>query len=672
MKRWMLFIACLGSLMSSVEVKAQSEEERRLIAASQADASPLYFNPDVKEVSDIKQGNFRNEKECIIRGGLPNFFARLQAGKPVTIGYIGGSITQGNVCYRPQSAKFISSMFPGVKKTWLNAGVSGTGTDLGACRIHQQLLKHNPDLVFVEFAVNGAYAPGMEGIVRQIVRFNPHVDICFIYTLLNGQTVAYQQNRIPANIEGLEKIAEHYQLPSIHMGMEAAQLEKENKLVWKGIADTANGRILFSNDGIHPLQAGGDLYAAAIARSFVKMNKPVVAVSHQLPDALIADNWEDGTMVDPLAIATFDDQWTQVKTAGSDLKQYAGWFPYIMKADTPGASFSFKFKGTMFGFFNIGGPEVGQLSVSVDGKPVKLQVIAASGYRLQKASSEKGNEVIDLFNSYCNNRYRGQYDLVQVPDGEHEVTIAISPLKADKRAILGAKQLQDITAHPDKYDQTVFYLGKVLLKGTPITPAKAKLTQKEKWELKLQRYAKQDAAAFPAPNGILFTGSSTIENWKSVQADFPGKPIISRGISGTRVNDLLNYADQVITPYKARQIFIYEGDNDLGLKRTPQQVIADFEQLFNKVRRDNKKAEIIFISIKPSPRRLKDTAKIQEANRLVKLFLEKKKNTGYIDIYNAMLSSGKELVPAYYREDGLHLTEEGYRVWAATIKPFVK
>src|SRR5690606_36001811 len=104
---------------------------------------------------------------------------------------IGGSITQGNVCYRPQTAKYLQSMFPDVPLKAINAGVSGTGTDLGACRLQDQLLQYHPDLIFVEFAVNGAYAPGMEGIIRQIWQFDPEIDICLIYTINNGQTKIY-------------------------------------------------------------------------------------------------------------------------------------------------------------------------------------------------------------------------------------------------------------------------------------------------------------------------------------------------------------------------------------------------------------------------------------------------------------------------------------------------
>jgi hypothetical protein len=44
----------------------------------------------------------------------------------------------------------------------------------------------------------------------------------------------------------------------------------------------------------------------------------------------------------------------------------------------------------------------------------------------------------------------------------------ISAVKADKRSILGEKQLADITARPERYDRTVIYLGKILLCGTPV------------------------------------------------------------------------------------------------------------------------------------------------------------------------------------------------------------
>ncbi|WEK37692.1 MAG: SGNH/GDSL hydrolase family protein [Candidatus Pseudobacter hemicellulosilyticus] len=663
---------------------AQTAAELSKIAASQGAAAALFFNPMTDKVPELGAAvsSYQDNKECTVRGGLPHFMARLEKKAPVVIGYIGGSITQGNTGYRPQLSKWIQQQYPHVKMRWLNAGVSGTGTDLAACRIQEQLLRHQPHLVFVEFAVNGAYQPGMEGIIRQIIRNNPETDICLVYTLLNGQTKIYQQGKVPENITGLEAIAEHYQLPSVHMGMQAAKLEQEGALVWKGDPKAADGKIVFSTDGIHPLMEGGNFYAAAVARGIKKINTTGNSAAHLLPNPLIPDNWEDAGMYAPEEVADFSGEWTRLTTKDeAKIKGFNSWFPTIMKAATPGASLSFRFSGTMFGLFDIGGPEVGQLSIEVDGKPVVLEEISSKGFHLYKAVPAGGQSTLNRFNRYCNNRYRGQYDMIAVGPGEHTIVIRLAPDKADKAGTLGEGQQQDISQHPEKYDQTVLYLGKILLRGKPLKAAAAanaskapaaNLSQQQKWEQKVRNYERQDSLNPPGKKIILFTGSSTIENWKSLQQDFPGRNVLNRGISGTKTSDLLAYADRVIKPYKAAQIFLYEGDNDIGYKLTPEQILEQFTKLFEKTRELHPKANIVFISIKPSPRRLKDSVAIQRSNALIQDYLRGQKNAGYADVYTAMLGPDGGLPPAYYREDGLHLTPEGYKVWTAVIGRHLK
>src|SRR5690606_6486094 len=65
--------------------------------------------------------------------------------------------------------------------------------------------------------------------------------------------------------------------------------------------------------------------------------------------------------------------------------------------------------------------------------------------------------------------YRGQYELIKLAPGQHTVTLKVASAKADKCAILGPKQLTDITHHPEKYDATRIYLGRILLRGKPLT-----------------------------------------------------------------------------------------------------------------------------------------------------------------------------------------------------------
>jgi len=456
-----------------IKLDAQLERnEADEIAASQGGSSPLVFTVSNDSAATIAPGTFYHEKECTVRHGLPNFFNKAKKGRELTVAFIGGSITQGNTGYRPQTASYMQTLFPDVNFRWINAGVSGTGTDLGAFRIGEQVLRYHPDLIFIEFAVNGAYQPGMEGMIRQILTADPHTDICLIYTILTGQTSIYQQGGIPHNIRGLERVATHYQLPSIHLGMEAASLEARGQLVWKGDLQSAMDKLIFSTDGIHPLKAGGDLYAAAIARAFVKMKVKQGTQPHALPTPLFADAWEYATMYEPQEIATFDESWENVPTWDSGLRQFNGWFKTVMTANKTGATCTFYFEGDVFGIFDIGGPEVGQLSVSVDDLPVGLKQIEENGYRFWQIENDVIKDtLINRFNIYCNNRYRGQYDIFRLTPGRHKITLKISHVKANKAHILGVNQLADITKKPEKYNDTRIYLGRILLRGKPLQPA---------------------------------------------------------------------------------------------------------------------------------------------------------------------------------------------------------
>ena len=112
-----------------------------------------------------------------VREGLPATAAKLDAGEPVTIAYFGGSITEQNG-WRIQSAELLKKLYPKAAIRSINAAIGGTGSDLGAFRLAHDVLRHKPDLVFIEFAVNDAGAKddrvrkAVEGIVRQIRKCN--------------------------------------------------------------------------------------------------------------------------------------------------------------------------------------------------------------------------------------------------------------------------------------------------------------------------------------------------------------------------------------------------------------------------------------------------------------------------------------------------------------------
>ena len=458
-----IFLILLSYRLSFAQ-QTQNRTSDSLIAASQTGAMPLIFSVN-QSFGNFAVSDFKDEKEFSIRGGLPNFFSKAKSGKPLTIAYLGGSITRADECYRMQFAANLQNIYPTIVFKSINAGISGTGTDLGACRLQEQVLNYHPDVVFVEFAVNGGPNEAMEGIIRQIIKHNPQTDICLIYTIYKAQTRYYSVGKYPPNIESLDKLAVHYNLPSIHLGMETSILEKEDKLVFAA-ANPVLGKIVFSKDGVHPTQEGGNLYAAAMARAFNKMKNGAAEItSHALPKPLLKGNWEDAHWYPFNANISFSKGWKEVGTDKVEsFKQFNPWFSTVMQAEKAGEYLSFSFVGDAFGIFDIGGPEVGQLAIELDGKKVKL--VTTANARIAKAVYTDSIEtaLLNRFNINCNNRYRGQFDIVEVEAGKHQVKLFISDRIADKKTILG-NNVNDITLHPAKYDQTKIYLGRLLIRG---------------------------------------------------------------------------------------------------------------------------------------------------------------------------------------------------------------
>ena len=60
--------------------------------------------------------------ECAPRAGLPNFFAKLERGDTVRIGYLGGSITAQDG-WRPKTLKWFQAQYPKATISEINAAI---------------------------------------------------------------------------------------------------------------------------------------------------------------------------------------------------------------------------------------------------------------------------------------------------------------------------------------------------------------------------------------------------------------------------------------------------------------------------------------------------------------------------------------------------------------------
>ncbi|EIP97184.1 hypothetical protein OpiT1DRAFT_01615 [Opitutaceae bacterium TAV1] len=340
------------------------------IAAVMAGASAIAAQPD--GLSDF-------------RGGLPNVAAKANAGEAVRVAYLGGSITAAGG-WRVLTTDFLKREFPRANVEEIFAAIPGTDSAFGACRVDTQVIDRRPDLLFVEFAVNNDGRPAeliretTEGIVRQTWRANPGTDICFVYTVNQGQLADYEAGRSSATARAMDEVAAHYGIPSIHLGVEVARLARAGQLVMRGPSQgldgegrDKDGKLVFTGDGVHPLPAGHHVYFSVIRPALTEMLNAASPhpAAHALPAPLTAAPWERAGIA-LVGQAERTGVWEQVTPAAGDKRtawQPANLTPPLWIATRPGAAATMTFEGTTVGLLGMKGPDNGRFRVTVDDLP---------------------------------------------------------------------------------------------------------------------------------------------------------------------------------------------------------------------------------------------------------------------------------------------------------------
>jgi len=395
----------------------------------------------------------RKAVECRPRQGLPNTLSKLQKGSTVRIAYLGGSITAAPG-WRIKTRVWFQQQYAQADVQEIHAAIGGTGSDLGVFRLQQDVLRHHPDLLFVEFAVNDSGATperiqrAMEGIVRQTWQTDPTTDICFVYTLKESMLKELQAGYFPQSASAMEAVADHYGIPSIHMGLRAAEMERAGELIFKAPKTAevdASQSMVFSHDGVHPLvNTGHELYLQSIIRSLPLIAAQGTPGDHPLPPPLRQDNWEKAKLI-ALTPDMLTGSWEKLPADHAIARRFQRNMPSIYTTSQPDSAIRFRFQGTCAGVFDIMGPDGGAIRIQLDDQPIKVQ---------------------QRIDGYCTYHRMNKFLFAQeIADGDHTVTLTLSPERLDRRSILFERNRQDFDEHPEKYRDTHWYVGGILLIG---------------------------------------------------------------------------------------------------------------------------------------------------------------------------------------------------------------
>ena len=215
----------------------------------------------------------------------------------------------------------------------------------------------------------------------------------------------------------------------------------------------------------------------------------------------------------------------------------------------------------------------------------------------------------------------------------------------------------------------IILISFLLLSCSPVTKYRH-LPEVLSWENDIKNFEQLDKNEKYKEDAILFAGSSSIRLWTSLEKDMAPYHIIQRGYGGAKLSDFVVYAGRIFDPHQCKAIVLFIANDITGtqLDKTPKEVAALFRNVLRTIRKKHPATPVFWIAITPTASRWKVWPEIQKANSLIKEICDNQKNTYFIKTNFAFLNENGVPNDELFRDDKLHLTEQGYAVWTEIIK----
>jgi lysophospholipase L1-like esterase len=191
----------------------------------------------------------------------------------------------------------------------------------------------------------------------------------------------------------------------------------------------------------------------------------------------------------------------------------------------------------------------------------------------------------------------------------------------------------------------------------------------------LARYRDANAALKPpAPgeNRVVFFGDSITDIWH-LDAYFPGKPYLNRGIGGQTTPQMLVRFRQDVIDLHPKAVVILAGTNDIAGNTGPmrlEDIEANYASLAELARAHD--IRVIYSSVLPvhnyTPRShdffaQRSPEKILTLNRWLKNYCASSDGCLYLDYFSAMVDD-QGLLKRDLADDGLHPNAAGFKIMA--------
>lgn len=168
---------------------------------------------------------------------------------------------------------------------------------------------------------------------------------------------------------------------------------------------------------------------------------------------------------------------------------------------------------------------------------------------------------------------------------------------------------------------------------------------------------------------LLFLGDSLIEyhHW---QEDLPAQSVANLGVAGESVQGLLSRVVKLKDNYPvADMIFLMSGINNVAMGDL--EFIPFYDMILEKLREFYPLAGVFVHSLLPTAVEFIHGEAVRHVNESLKRLAEDR-GASYVDIHGMFIDTGGSVIREYLSLDGVHLSSEGYRVWADLVKRLVE
>ena len=171
---------------------------------------------------------------------------------------------------------------------------------------------------------------------------------------------------------------------------------------------------------------------------------------------------------------------------------------------------------------------------------------------------------------------------------------------------------------------------------------------------------------------IVMLGNSLTENGGDWAARLGNKNVRNRGIIGDEVMGVYDRLHQILPGHPAK-LFLLIGVNDVSHDLTTDTIVGMIRVTVERIRKESPDTKLYLQSLLPInesfgryKRLAGKTNMIPEINKQLEE-LAKEKGLTYINLFPLFTEKGSNVLRAELTTDGLHLKEEGYKIWVKAI-----